>query len=191
MRDVISFVHMSLDGFVGGPKGELDWINHDDEIFHFVSERFQDVGAALYGRTTYQMMEGYWPTIPKNPKSTPQELHHANWVERIQKVVFSRSLEKVTWNNTTLIKDNIAEEVMKLKQQPGGDLMIFGSPGFTHSLLGLGLVDAFFINVNPILVGEGIPIFRNIKEQRKLRLVHTKTFRSGVQWLQYRRAELS
>src|SRR5688500_17087641 len=103
MRKVISFTHMSLDGFIAGPNGEMDWIVYNEELASDAQELSHATDAALYGRVTYQMMEGYWPTVPANPDSTPGERRHAAWVEQIPKVVFSRTLDEVTWNNTTLI----------------------------------------------------------------------------------------
>ena len=188
MRKIILLMHASLDGFVGGPKGEMDWISHDEEMFQYVTEHFEKLGAALYGRVTYQMMESYWPKVAKNPQSTRRELHHAAWVEEIPKLVVSQSLERVTWNNTRLIKDNLAEEILALKEQPGGDVMIFGSPRLSHSLMSLGLIDEYLLQINPILLGEGIPLFQDLKDRAKLRLLSNRTFQSGVIGLRYQKA---
>ena len=135
MRKVILFMHISLDGFAAGPNGELDWISYDEELEKYAEDLVSTVGAPLYGRVTYQMMESYWPTVLTNPSSTKHDIDHAHWIENIPKIVFSKSLEKVEWNNTRLIKDNIAEEISKLKQQPGKDLVIFGSPGLAQTFI--------------------------------------------------------
>jgi dihydrofolate reductase len=187
MRKIILLMHASLDGLVGGPHGEMDWILHDEEMFQYVTKHFEGLGAALYGRVTYQMMESYWPTVPKNPESTKQELHHAEWVEKISKLVISKSLDKVTWNNTRLIKDNLAEEIIALKKQSGGDVMIFGSPRLSHSLMSLGLIDEYLLQINPILLGEGIPLFQDLKGRAKLRLISHQTFKNGVIGLHYQK----
>src|ERR1700752_722404 len=126
MRNVVLFMHVSLDGFAAGPNGELDWISYDEELEKYAEGIVSTVGVALYGRVTYWMMESYWPSVPANPASTEHDIDHAHWIENIPKIVFSKTLEKVEWNNTRLIKDNIAEEIQKLKQQPGKDLVIFG-----------------------------------------------------------------
>ena len=160
MRKVVLFMHISLDGFAAGPNGELDWISYDEELEKYAEEVVSTVGAPLYGRVTYQLMESYWPTVLTSPASTKHEIDHANWVENIPKVVFSRSLDRVEWNNTTLIKDNIAAEVAKLKQQPGKDLMIFGSPGLTHTFLPLDLIDEYQLTVSPVILGRGTPSFK-------------------------------
>ncbi len=186
MRKLISFMHVSLDGFTAGPNGELEWAILDEEGTADVTALLRTVDTALYGRVTYQMMEGYWPTVPTNPASTEFERHHAHWVEGVHKVVFSRTLETVGWNNTRLIRENIAEEVGKLKQQPGQDLMIFGSPRITHTLMHLGLIDDYRINLNPVVLGSGIPLFKDIKDRIHLKLLETRTFHSGVVGLHYR-----
>ncbi|HXV43696.1 MAG TPA: dihydrofolate reductase family protein [Anaerolineae bacterium] len=185
MRKVVLFMHISLDGFAAGPNGELDWISYDEELEKYAEGVVSTVGAPLYGRVTYQMMESYWPTVLTNPSSTKHEIDHANWVENIPKVVFSKTLEKVEWNNTRLIKDNIAEEVLKLKQQPGKDLVIFGSPGLTHTFMELDLIDEYRLTVNPVILGQGMPVFKDFKDPSDLKLLNAKTFDSGVVALHY------
>ncbi len=187
MRNVIAFMHVSLDGFAAGPNGEMDWITMDEEIFQNAIDLESTVDTALYGRTTYQMMEGYWPTVPANPSSSKLELQHAAWVEHVHKIVFSTSLEHVTWNNTTLVKDDSAAAIAALKGQPGQDMMIFGSPGLVHAFMREGLIDQYRINVNPVVLGCGIPFFLNVKEMTNLTLLAAKTFRAGVVGLHYQR----
>jgi dihydrofolate reductase len=186
-RRVILFIHMSLDGFVAGPNGETDWITIDDEIFKDANALANTADIALYGRTTFQMMESYWPTVLTNSNSTPLELEHAVWMERVKKIVFSTTLERVEWTNTTLVKDNIGEEMTRLKQQPGRNMIIFGSPCLAHNLMERGLVDRFRINVNPVVLGEGIPLFKNADERIHLRLLQSKRFHSDVVGLLYER----
>lgn len=186
MRKVVLFMHLSLDGFAAGPHGELDWISYDEELVKHAESIAATVGTAVYGRVTYQMMESYWPTVLTNPSSTKHEIDHARWVENISKIVFSKSLKKVEWNNTTLIKENIAEELLKLKQQPGKDLVIFGSPGLAQTLVRMGLIDEYRLTVNPVVLGSGIPLFVDVKDKISLKLLETKSFRSGVVGLHYR-----
>jgi dihydrofolate reductase len=185
MRKVVLFMHISLDGFAAGPNGELDWISYDEELEKYAEGIVSTVGAALYGRVTYQMMESYWPTVLTNPSATRHEIEHAHWVENIPKVVFSKTLEKVEWNNTRLIKDNIAEEISKLKQQPGKDLVIFGSPGLAQTFIQLDLIDEYHLTVNPVVLGSGMSLFKELKDRVALKLLNTKTFGSGVIALHY------
>ena len=186
MRNVVLFMHLSLDGFAAGPNGELDWMSYDEELEKYAEGVVSTVGAALYGRVTYQMMESYWPTVLKNSSSTKHDIDHAHWIEKISKVVFSKSLNKVEWNNTRLIKDNIAEEVSKLKQQPGKDLVIFGSPGLAQTFMRLDLIDEYRLTVNPVVLGIGKPLFKDIRDRINLKLLETKTLLSGVTGLHYK-----
>jgi dihydrofolate reductase len=186
-RKVISLMHVSLDGFTAGPNGELEWAIVDEEGYRDVADLLRTVDTALYGRVTYQMMESSWPTVLTDPASTKDELHHAHWVEKVHKIVFSRTLESVTWNNTRLVKENIAEEIAKLKQLPGKDLMIFGSPSIVHTLTQRGLIDEYRLSVNPVVLGGGIPLFKDIDDRIDLKLLEAKTFHSGVVGLHYRK----
>ena len=185
MRKVVLFMHLTLDGFAAGPNGELDWISYEEAFEKYAEGVVRIVGAPLYGRVTYQMMESYWPTVLTNPSSTKHDIDHAHWIENISKIVFSKSLKKVEWNNTRLIKDNIGEEISKLKQQPGKDLVIFGSPGLAQTFMQLDLIDEYRLTVNPVVLGSGKPLFKDIKDRSNLKLVETKTFNSGVVGLHY------
>lgn len=185
MRNVVLFMHISLDGFAAGPNGELNWISYDEELQKYAEGIVNTVGTPMYGRTTFQMMQGYWPTVLNNPSAKPHEIAHARWIENVEKIVFSKSLSKVEWNNTRLIHVNIAEEISKLKQQPGKDLVIFGSPGLAHSFMELDLIDQYQLTLNPVVLGRGIPMFEKIKSQSHLKLIDAKTLKSGVVGLHY------
>ena len=185
MRNVVLFMHISLDGFAAGPNGELDWISYDQELEKYAEGIVSTVGSPLYGRVTYQLMESYWPTVLTNPSATEHDLAHARWLENVEKIVFSKTLAKVEWNNTRLIKDNIAEEVAKLKQQPGKDLVIFGSPSLAQTFMQLDLIDEYRLTVNPVVLGSGKPLFKDLKNRINLKLLETKTFNSGVVGLHY------
>jgi dihydrofolate reductase len=183
MRKVISLMHLSLDGFAANAKGEMDWIVLDDAIFEDVDRLTDSVDTAIYGRVTYKMMEGYWPTVLSNPESTIHDRHHAQWVENVQKIVISRTLDKVEWNNSSLIKDNIAEEISKLKAQPGKEIMIFGSPRVANLLAQLDLVDEYRLTISPVVLGSGIPMFDEVKSQ--LKLLSAKPYNAGTIALHY------
>jgi len=184
MRKLVSFTHLTLDGITAGPNGELDWAKVEPEIAADVDARLNEVGTVVYGKVTYGMMGGYWPTVPANPDSTPHELSHAAWVEAIPKLVISRSLERADWNNTTLIRENVADALRAEKQKPGGPLMVFGSPRLVHVLARLELVDEYLIYLNPIVLGGGTPLFE-LGHEAKLTLVETKVFQAGVVALRY------
>jgi len=185
MRKVALFMHLSLDGYAAGPNGELDWIPYDEDLQKYAAELVDKTGSPLYGRVTYQLMESYWPTVLTDPSSGQQDIEHAQWLDNVTKVVFSKTLQEVKWKNTILINDNVAEEITKLKQQPGKDLVIFGSPGFAQTLMKLDLIDEYWLTVNPVVLGAGIPLFKNIGDRIGLRLIKTRTFNSGVVALHY------
>lgn len=189
MRKVISLMNVSLDGYVSGPDGSMDFVVMDGEIFKDVNTAIIDTAdVAIYGPTTYAMMSGYWPTVPGNKDSSPEDVKHAEWVEQVEKVVFSKSLDKVDWNNTRLVKGDIAAEIAKLKKQPGKDLMIFGSPRLTHAFMKLGLVDGYMLSISPVVVGSGIPLFTEVGQRQTLKLVSSKTYPAGVISVHYETA---
>jgi dihydrofolate reductase len=163
----------------------MNWITIDDEIFKDAIMLADNADTALFGRVTYQMMESYWPTVLANDSSTELERQHAQWMEDTNKIVFSETLDKVAWNNTRLINKNIPKEIINLKQLPGKNIMIFGSPRLTHSFMQWDLVDEYRINVNPVILGAGIPLF-DIHNRINLELIATKNFKSGVVGLHYK-----
>jgi dihydrofolate reductase len=185
MRKVVLFMHVSLDGFAADPNHNLDFLTYDEELVQYADELVKTVGSPIYGRTTYQLMESYWPTVLTKPNADKHTREHARWVEDVPKIVFSKTLNEVTWNNTRLIKDNIAEEVKLLKQQPGKDLVIFGSPGLSATFMNLGLIDEYKLTVHPIILGDGISVFRNNATKSTLKLLHSRTQKSGVVTLHY------
>ena len=137
MPKLISFMHISLDGFVAGPNGEMDWIKVDQEIFDHVGKRISEGDTALYGRKTYEMMEGYWPTAGASPNAIEHEIEHSKWYAKARKVVLSETLKDTSPANTTMINDNISERINELKKQEGSEILIFGSPTATHVLMEL------------------------------------------------------
>ncbi len=185
MRKLISFVHLSLDGFVAGPNGEMDWIKVNQEIFDHVGERISKSNTALYGRTTFQMMESYWPTAADQPNASKHDIEHSQWYSKVHKIVLSKTLDKTSLNNTTVISDNLADNINAIKQQQGEDILVFGSPAATHSLMQQGLIDGYWLFVNPIVLGKGIPLFAGIKDSIKLKLLSTQLFTCGVTELNY------
>jgi dihydrofolate reductase len=187
MRKIISFMHMSLDGFVAGPNGELNWAKVDQEIFDHVGKRINEGDTALYGRVTYQMMEGYWPTATDKPNATKHDIEHAKWYSKVHKVVLSKTLNPDSYreSNTKIISDNLSDRINEIKQSGNKDILLFGSPTATHSLIKLNLIDGYWLFVNPIILGRGIPLFTEIKDTIKLNLLTTRQFACGVTELNY------
>jgi dihydrofolate reductase len=181
MRKLFLFMMVSLDGFFEGPNHELDWHNVDAEFNEFAAGQLNEVDILLFGRRTYQLMAGYWPTqlARENDPVVAEKMNN------LPKIVFSKTLEKAEWNNSRLVKENIAEEIMKLKLQPGKDVAIFGSSNLCVSLIQLSLIDELRIMINPVVLGKGNPLFGGIKDKLNLKLLKTKIFRSGNVLLYY------
>ena len=185
MRKIISFMHISLDGFVAGPNGEMDWIKVNEEIFDHVGKRISQGDTSLYGRVTYEMMENYWPTAADKPTASNHDIQHSKWYKKVHKVVLSKTMNDEGLNNTKIISDNLTERINEIKQQTGEDILLFGSPTATHSLMQLNLIDGYWLFVNPVILGRGIPLFIDIKEKIKLNLLTTRQFDCGVTELNY------
>ena len=181
-------MHISLDGFVAGPKGEMNWIKVDQEIFDHVGKRISETDTALYGRVTYEMMENYWPTAGDKPAATRHDIEHSKWYSKVHKVVLSRTMKDAGLTNTKIISDNLSDRINEIKQSPNGgskEILLFGSPTATHSLIQLNLIDGYWLFVNPIILGRGIPLFADIKDKIKLKLLTTRQFTCGVTELNY------
>ncbi len=178
-------MHISLDGFVAGPNGEMDWIKVNEEIFAHVGKRISEGDTSLYGRVTYQMMENYWPTAADKPNATRHDIEHSRWYSTVHKVVVSKTMKDAVLPNTTIISDNLPESIHEIKQQAGKEILLFGSPTATHSFMQLNLIDGYWLFVNPVILGRGIPLFAGIKEKTKLKLVSTRPFTCGVTELNY------
>lgn len=185
MRKLVSFMHVSLDGFVTGPKGEMDWIIVDQEIFDYAGARTYEADTALYGRVTYQLMESYWPTAADKPNATKHDIEHSAWYKKVHKVILSKTMKGIELPNTKIISDNVNNEILQLKKSPGKEIIVFGSPSATHSLMKYNMVDEFWIFINPILLGQGIPLFKDLDHITKLNLVKSVQFNSGVACLHY------
>lgn len=185
MRKIISFMHVSLDGFVAGPNGEMDWIKVDEDIFNFVGKRISKGDTALYGRVTYQMMESYWPNAADKPSASKHDIEHSTWYNKIQKIVLSKTMKGQNLERTTIISENLSASITEIKQQAGADILLFGSPTATHSLMEEDLIDGYWLFVNPVILGEGIPVFKGIKDKTKLNLLSTHQFACGVTELNY------
>jgi len=185
MRKVIFLMHVTLDGYVAGPNGEMDWIVYNDDMAKYSHDLHSTTDTAIYGRVTYQMMAGYWPTVLTNPDSDPTDLPHAHWLESATKIVVSKTLQTVEWKNTVLIQDNIAEAMTKIKQQPGKNLWLLGSPTLAQTFMQLGLIDEYRPNIDPVVLGSGKPLFGGLSNKLNLNLIDSRTFTGGVVALRY------
>lgn len=185
MRKIISFMHISLDGFVAGPNGELNWAKVDEELFDYVGKRISTSDTALYGRVTYEMMEGYWPTAADQPNASKHDIEHSKWYKNAHKIVLSNTLAEADLVNISIINANLAEKINEIKQQEGEDILVFGSPTATHALIEQNLIDGYWLFLNPVILGQGTPLFLNTKDKTELKLLNTRQFASGVTELNY------
>jgi dihydrofolate reductase len=184
MRKLIYSMGVSLDGFIAGPDGEIDWSAPDVELHQFHNQQARETGEQLYGRRMYETMR-YWETAEDNPSAPEQVLEFAHIWKDTPKIVFSKTLDKVE-GNARLVRDGVAEEVAELKEQPGKDLAV-GGAGLASTLIELGLVDEFRLFINPVVVGGGTPYFPPVQERIDLELIETRTFGSRVVYVRYGR----
>jgi dihydrofolate reductase len=177
MRKLIMWNLMSLDGFIEGPNRDTSW--HNDiwgpELEQLSVEQGNEIGGLLFGRVTYELMAGYWPTAEKSDI--------ADYMNALAKYVFSRSLKTAEWNNTTLLKGDPAEEVARLKREKGKDIFVFGSADLSSRLM--PLFDEFRIGVAPLLLGAGSPLFKKQDDRAKLKLLDATPHSTGVVVLRY------
>lgn len=181
-------MHTSLDGMVAGPNGEMNWIKVDEEIFDFVATMTAQADAALYGRVTYEMMQAYWPAAGSKPNASKHDKEHSAWYNQVAKIVLSTTLDGTDLPNTTVIANDLGTHINRIKQQQGKNILIFGSPRASNALLRAGLIDEFWLFVNPILLGQGMPLFRDLTATTPLKLTGSITFKCGVIALHYTKA---
>jgi dihydrofolate reductase len=179
MRKLIAAINMTLDGFCDHTA-----LIAGDEIHQHYNELLSNAGTLIYGRITYQLMESYWPAVVKNPTGNKPTDEFAVIIDNISKIVFSRTLKNVDWKNAKLVKGGIKEEVLELKQQTGKDILV-GSPSLIVTCMKLNLIDEYQLSVQPIILGNGLPLFKNINDRINLKLLKTKTFSSGSITLYY------
>lgn len=178
MRKLIAAMNMTLDGFCDHTA-----MIADEEIHQHYTDLLNRAGAALYGRITYQLME-YWRSVLENPTGDKGMDDFAIAIDKIPKIVYSRTLESVDWETATLKKELVKDEILELKQQEGKDIFV-GSPGLIVALGNLGLIDEYQLGVQPTVVGSGLPSFKNVTERIDLKLVKTKTFGCGAVFFYY------
>ena len=168
MRKLIAAINMTLDGFCDHTA-----MIADEEIHQHYSELLSNADTLIYGRITYQLMESYWPSVVKNPTGIKPTDEFAVLIDNISKIVFSRTLQTVDWKNTKLKKEVIKEEVLELKQQVGKNILV-GSPGLIAAFTQLDLIDEYQLSVQPIVLGNGLPLFKNFNDRINLKLLKTK-----------------
>lgn len=183
MRTLNAFNFITLNGYFKGPQEDTSWHVHGGPESEYGVNALKSGSTLVFGRTTYDMMAGYWPS-PEAIRNMPDMAKGMNAAE---KIVFSRTLTKADWNNTTVIKGNIIEEMTRMKQGTGPDMTILGSGSIISQFAEAGLIDTYQIMMDPIALGDGTSMFKGITKPLQLELVNTRTFKSGVILLSYQR----
>lgn len=186
MAKLVSSLLITLDGYVAGPNGELNVFNVGEEFFDFSDSLTARADTALYGRGTYEIMESYWPTAADKPDASKHDKAHAEWYNRVDKIVLSHTL-KNAGSNTRIISENISAEISRLKKEKAKDIQIFGSPGAVSTLMQEGLIDEYWLFIAPVVIGNGRRAFAGIKDPVNLKLQSTKALSTGMVLLNYGR----
>jgi dihydrofolate reductase len=185
MRKIVLLMHVSIDGFVAGPAGEMDWIRFSGDVWEYVESITGEADTALYGANTYAMMESHWPTAADAPQATKRDIDHARWANNVEQIAFSTQLEATSWANSRIVREDVAKEMGELKSRPGTNLLMLGSPTLAQSFMRLEPIDEFRLNVNPVALGGGIALFDGLEGHVDLDLVGTRVFTTGVVGLHY------
>ena len=181
MRKLIFQMVISLDGYFEGPNHEIDWHNVDAEFNDYAIDLLNKLDILIFGRKTYELMASYWPS----PDALKNDPIVAGKMNSLAKIVYSKSLKNAGWNNTRLIQTGLEEEIMKLKNQTGKDIAIFGSSDLTVTLMNKNLIDEYRIFMAPVVIGHGKPLFQGLNKRMKLKLINSKQFKSGNMLLTY------
>ena len=183
MRKIILLAHISLDGFVANSNKDLKDFPDGAATLRFVCDLAKEADAALLGRVSYELLNDFWPSAKDSPNATKDEIIFSNWYNAAQKIVLSKTITQ-NFANTIFINDNIADEITKIKQQAGKAILIFGSPTVSEQLMQLNLIDSYWIFVNPVLFGSGLPLFSS-SNKIKFKLLAVKQFSNDEVGLNY------
>lgn len=189
MRKLIVTMWITLDGFIADADGELGWILGDEQLSNYEIGMVSNADTLLLGRKTYEDFVGYWPNVPTNPAAQAWEKVYAGKINALHKMVLSKTLETAAWSDSQIVKEIIPAEIEQLKQQPGKNILIYGSASVVQQLTNLGLIDEYHLLVHPVLLGSGQPLFANIEQRVTMKLVKTEPFTSGVVLQIYQLAE--
>jgi dihydrofolate reductase len=184
MRKVVMLNRISIDGFYAGPNGEIDWFVADPEVDQAAHEMMRP-DTILFGRVTYQMFESFWPTVLANAEAPEGARVMANELDQMTKVLFSKTIKEVSWKNSRLVKDDLIQEVKKLRQEKGPDITLFGSGSIVQQLASEALIDEYLIIVTPVILGTGKLLFKDVKNFN-LELLKSRDFSSGNVLLHYK-----
>jgi dihydrofolate reductase len=186
MGKIIALGHISLDGYMADAARQISFVPMNEEIGGYVAGYYRGAAGTIYGRKTYELMDPFWPDVLKQPEKWPGWIvEYATWVNEAVKVVVSTTLGQVNWKNTRVIRENVVEEIRRVKAAVKGDLLLLASAQLLATLLPAGLVDEVVVTVTPVVLGEGLPYFAGLKERVRLVLLEESRFGNGVVGLRY------
>jgi dihydrofolate reductase len=186
MRKIVLVVHVSLDGYVAGPDGELDWFPKGDENLGLVNEIIKNADATLMGRVSYELLDQYWPSAFQLSDTTKNEKDFSIWYNSISKIVVSKKIIESDHQLFTIINENVVEKIMEIKKYQGKDIIIFGSPSISQILIAQDLIDSFWLFVNPIIFGKGIRLFKQTDKMIQFQLLNSTQLSNGEIALNYK-----
>jgi dihydrofolate reductase len=197
MRRIVTFNRVSADGYFASPDGGLGWVVPEPELDRGAADNLGGAGTILFGRRTYDMFESFWPHVARNAdtapdphapgRQSPEMLAMARWIDEAEKLVVSRTRREVTWRNSRLLHELDPAEIRALKEQPGKDIMVFGSGSVVSQLTEHGLVDEYRFVVGPVLLGSGRPLVGGVPASTRMKLTECKEYPSGNVLLTYTR----
>ena len=185
MRKLVLLEHVSIDGFTADSNSTMDWVYVDEQMFDIAKQETDKADAALYGRKTFELMDNYWPTAGNEPSASKHDKEHSEWYNNVEKFVISRTMHSDDAKKLCIINENIAEKICKLKQQEGKNILMLGSATAAQELMKYYLVDEYWLFINPVVLGKGIPLFTDAAQQTKFKLVDSKIFNEGVVLMHY------
>jgi dihydrofolate reductase len=184
MRKIVAALQTSVDGFIEGPNGELDWaMAEDEETWRDMNETLDSVDTIILGRGMYPVYEHFWLALLRNPTGTKNENAYAQRADKIPHIVLTKTLDKVAWKTTRIVRD--IEEIRKMKQKPGKDMLALGGANLVSNLMNLGLLDELHLMVNPLILGAGKALFKDVTKRHDLKLARVKQLKSGKVSLTY------
>lgn len=191
MRKLIVSMNLTLDGYMSGPDCELDWHFNawNDEMAQVAAEQLSRADTIILGRVTYRAMARYWPLQSRSLVCPREDIAFADMMNTHAKIVFSKTLARPEWHNTKLVKTSIAKEITSLKQKPGKDMIIYGSGKIVAALMRLKMIDEYQLWIHPVILGNGKPLFRELKDNIGIKLLGTTKFSSGVVMMHYAQKE--
>jgi len=187
MRKLKLQLQVSIDGFVSGVNGEMDWMvwNWDDVIKKYTGDLTESVDTVVMGRVLAQGMSEYWPAVAQNPESSKEDAYMAEKMNSLSKVVFSKTITSLDWTNVIISDDDASDVIAALKRKEGKDIIMYGGAGIVSSFIKLDLIDEYHFYVNPSILGRGMPVFQEVSERLKLNLIKTTPGESGIVILHY------